>query len=69
MEKDILNLGQKYTRLIGILCYNRWQGSYPRVLSPEDSGNNWKRFTDQRKDNLKINKDNNFSVLKHMKYV
>lgn len=69
MEKDILNLGQKYIRLIGILCYNRWQGSYLRVLSPEDLGNNWKRFTDQRWDNLKINKDNNFSVLKHMKYV
>ena len=64
--KDTLNLGQKYSSLIGMLCYNRWQGSYPRLLS-KDLGNKWKRFTDERWDNLKINKANNFSVLKHMK--
>lgn len=67
MEKDILSVGQKHTRLIGIFCYNRWQRSYPRLLSPKDSGTNWKRFIDQRWDNLKINKDNNFNVLKHIK--
>ena len=66
MEKDTLNLGQKYSSLIGMLCSNRWQGSYPRLLS-KDSGNKWKRFTDERRDNLKISKANNGSVLRHMK--
>lgn len=35
-----------------MLCSNRWQGSYPRLLS-KDLGNKWKRFTDERWDQFK----------------
>lgn len=47
---------------MSMLCSNRWQGSYPRLLS-KDLGNKWKRFTDERWDNLKINKANNFPAI------